>query len=86
MIKDMFNIVVAIKYLIIIQHDDSYTNLDKMGPLLVGHYVRDNVQSLNVALCIKMQVQKLYIHCNKYCPLKRTQKQLFNFSTTFTTI
>ncbi len=38
------------------KHDDSYISLDKMGSLLVGHYVRDDVQFLNVALCINMQV------------------------------
>jgi hypothetical protein len=43
--------------------------LDKMRHLLVCHYVRDDVQSLNVALCIKMQVHKLYPHYNKACPL-----------------
>jgi hypothetical protein len=48
--------MVVIKYLIISQHDDSYTSLDKMGSLLVGDYVRNDVQSFNVALCIKMQV------------------------------
>jgi hypothetical protein len=52
-------------YLIINQHDDSYTTLDKMRHLLVGHNVRDDVQSFNVAICIKMQVQKLYPHYNK---------------------
>jgi hypothetical protein len=30
--------------------------LDKMKHLLVDHYVKDDVQSLNVVLCIKMQV------------------------------
>jgi hypothetical protein len=66
--------VVVIKYLIISQHDDSYTTLDKMVALLVGHDVRNNVQSLNVAIFIKMQVKKLYLHYNKSCPLNRTQK------------
>jgi hypothetical protein len=36
---------VVIKQLIISQHDDSYTTLDKMKHLLVGHYVRDDAQS-----------------------------------------
>jgi hypothetical protein len=39
----------VIKYLTISQHDDSYTTLDKKKHLLVGHYVRDYVQSFNVA-------------------------------------
>jgi hypothetical protein len=56
------------------QHDDSYITLNKMRHLLVNHYVRDDVQSFNVVFCIKMQVQKLYPHNNKLCPLNRTQK------------
>jgi hypothetical protein len=40
----------VIKYLTISQHDDSYTILDKMKHLLVDHYVKNDVQSLNVAL------------------------------------
>jgi hypothetical protein len=64
--------MVVIKYFIINQHDDSYATLDKMKQILVGHYVRDDVQSLNVAICIKMQVQKLYLHFNKSCPLNQT--------------
>jgi hypothetical protein len=62
------------KYLNIRQHDDSYITLDKMKHLLVGHYVKDDVQSLNVTLCIKMQVQKIYLHYNKFYPLNWTQK------------
>jgi hypothetical protein len=54
--------ICMIKYLIINQNDDSYTTLDEMKHLLVNHFVRDDVQSFNVALCIKMQVQKLYPH------------------------
>jgi hypothetical protein len=54
----------VIKYLTFNQHY-SYTILDKMKHLLVDHYVRDDVQSLNVALCIKMQVQKLCPYYNK---------------------
>jgi len=50
----MFGILTIIKYLTISQHDYSYTTLDKVKHLLVGHYVRDDVQSLNVAFCIKM--------------------------------
>ncbi len=53
-----------IKYFTISQHDDSYTTLHKMRHLLVDHYVRDDVQSLNVSLCVKMQVQKFYPHYN----------------------
>ncbi len=53
-----------IKYFIIGQHDDPYTTLHKMMHLLVGHHVTNDVQSLIVALCIKMQVQKLYPHYN----------------------
>jgi hypothetical protein len=49
-------------YLIISQHDDSYTTLDKMRHLLVGNYVKDDVQSFNVILYIKMQIQQLYPH------------------------
>ncbi len=64
----------VIKYYTINQHDDSYTTSDKMRHLLVGHYVRDVVLSLNVVLCIKMQIQKLHCHCNKSCPLNMTQK------------
>jgi len=66
--------MVVMKYLNIRQHDDSYTTLDKMKHLLVGHYVKDDVQSLNVTLYIKMQVQKIYPHYNKSCPLNWTQK------------
>jgi hypothetical protein len=64
----------VIKYLTINPHDDSYTTLDKMKHLLVGHYVRDDVQSLNVTItiCIKLQVQKLYPHYNKSDPLNWT--------------
>jgi hypothetical protein len=50
--------------MIICQHDDSYTILDNLKHLLVDHYVRDDVQSLNVTLYIKMQVQKLYPYYN----------------------
>jgi hypothetical protein len=82
-IKTCFGVVVVIKYLIISQHDDSYTTLDKMKHLLVNHYVRNDVQSLNVVFCIKMQVQKLYPHYNKSCPLNQTQKWLLFFTTTF---
>jgi len=49
---------VVIKYWTISQHDDSYTTLNKMRHLLVGHYVRNDVQAFNVAFCIKMQNQK----------------------------
>ncbi len=70
-IKDIYMII---KYLIISQHDYSYTTLDKMRHLLVGHYVKDDVQSLNVALCIKMQIQKLYLHYDKSYPLNWTKK------------
>ncbi len=66
--------MVVIKYLIISQHDDSYTTLDKMRHLLVSHYVRNDIQSLNVALYIKMQIQKLDPHYNKAYALNRTQK------------
>jgi hypothetical protein len=59
------------------QHDDSYIILHKMRHLLVGHYVRNDVQSLNVALCIKMQVQKFYLHYNT--------KMIIIFSITFRT-
>jgi hypothetical protein len=64
----------VIKYWTISQHDDSCITLNKMKHLLVGHYVRDDVQAFNVAFCIKMQVQKLYLHHNKSCPLNQTQK------------
>jgi len=33
----------VIKYLTINQRDNSYTTLDKMKHLLVGHYVKDDV-------------------------------------------
>jgi hypothetical protein len=74
---------VVIKYLTISQHDDLYTTLDKMRHLLVSHYVGDDVQSFNVVLCIKMQVQKLYFHYNKFCPLNQTQTWLFFFQLQF---
>jgi hypothetical protein len=45
-----------IKYLIISQHDDSYTILDKMKHLSINHYVRGDVQSFNVVHYIKVQV------------------------------
>jgi hypothetical protein len=64
----------VIKYWTISQHDDSYTTLNKMRHLLVGHYVRNDVQAFNVAFCIKMQIKKLYPHHNKPCPLNYTQK------------
>jgi hypothetical protein len=38
------------------QYDDSYTIFDKMRHLFVGHYVKNDVEFLNVTLCIKMQV------------------------------
>jgi hypothetical protein len=57
-----------IKYLTISQHDDSYITLDKIRHLLVSCHVKENVQSLNVTFYIKMQIQKLYLHCNKSCP------------------
>jgi len=76
----------VIKYLTISQHDDSYITLDKMRHLLVGHYVKDDVQSFNVAFCIKIQVQKLYPHYNKSYHLNQTQKWLLFLSTTFITI
>jgi hypothetical protein len=46
--------MLVIKYFIISQRDDSYTILKH---LLIGHYVKDDVQSFNVAICIKIQVQ-----------------------------
>ncbi len=49
----------VIKYFIINEHDDSYTTLDKMKHLLVDHYVKDDVQSFNEALGIKMQIKNL---------------------------
>jgi len=72
-IKDLY---MVIKYLIISQHDDSYTTLGKMKHLLVGDYVKDDIQSFNVAFCIKMQlqIQKLYPHYNKSYPLNQTKK------------
>jgi len=48
---------VVTKYLTINQHDDLYITLDKMRHLLVNHYVKDDVQSLNGTLFIQMQVQ-----------------------------
>jgi len=47
--------MVVIKYLTISQHDDSYTTLDKMWHLLVSHYVRNDIQSLNVKYHIIFQ-------------------------------
>jgi len=41
----------------------------KMKHLSVSHYVRDDVQSLNVTPCMNMQVQKLYPHYKKSLPL-----------------
>jgi len=69
-----FHMHVLIKYFIISQHDDPYTTLDKMRHLLSGHYVKNDVQSLNITFYIKMQVQKLYLHYNKSCHLNKTQK------------
>jgi hypothetical protein len=57
--------ICMIKYLTINQNDDSYITLDKIKHLLVNHYVKDDVQSFNVAFYIKMQVQKIYPHYNK---------------------
>jgi hypothetical protein len=74
---------VVIKYLTSSRHDDSYIILDKMKHLLVGHYVRDDVQSLNVIFYIKMLVQKFYLHTNKSYLLNWTQKCLLCFSITF---
>jgi len=48
--------------------------MDEMKHLLVGHYVRNDVQFLNVTFCIKMQVQKFYPHYNKAYSLNPTQK------------
>jgi hypothetical protein len=53
-----------------------------MKHLVVDRYVKDVVQSLNVDLCIKMQVQKLYPYYDNFCPLNMTQKWFF-FPTTF---
>jgi len=36
----------VIKYLTTRQHHDTYTTLDKMKHLLVGHYVKDDVNPL----------------------------------------
>jgi len=74
-----------IKYFTISQHDNSYTTLNKMRHLLVSHYVKSDVQSLNVTLCIKIQVQKLYPHYNRSCLLNRTQNCQLFFSITFIT-
>jgi hypothetical protein len=52
--------MVVIKYLTISQHDDSYISLDKMKHLLVDHHVKEDLQSLDVTFCIKMQIHKLY--------------------------
>jgi len=41
-----------LKLFIINQHDDPYTTLDKTRHLLVGHYVKNDVQSFNIALYI----------------------------------
>ncbi len=57
-----------------LQHDESYTILNKIKHLLVSHCVKDDVQSINVAIYIKMQIQKLYFHYNKSCRLSQTQK------------
>jgi len=75
-VKQMFwHYSLVIKYLTINQLDDSYITLDKMRHLMVSHYVKKNVQSFNVTFCIKMQVQKIYLHYNKYClNLNQTQK------------
>jgi hypothetical protein len=72
----------ALKYLTISQHDDDlYTTLDKMRHLLVSHYVKNGVQSFNVAFCTKMQVQKLYLHHNKSYALNWTQNDYFFLAT-----
>jgi len=42
--------MLVIKYLTINQLDDLCIILDKMKHLLIGHYVRDDVQSFNVVL------------------------------------
>jgi hypothetical protein len=69
-----YGIVVVIKYLIVSQHEDSYIILGKTRHLVVGHYVKNDVESINVIFCIKMQVQKLYLYYNNSCPLDMTQK------------
>ncbi len=68
---------VIIKYLIINQHDDSYITLDKLRHLLVNHYVKDDVQSFNVVLCIKMQD---YFHYNKSCFLNKNKNDNYFFN------
>ncbi len=55
----------VIKYLTINQHDDSYTTLDKMKHLFVDHYVKNDVQSLNVALNASRCKSKNFIFTTK---------------------
>ncbi len=57
-----------------LQHDESYITLNKIRHLLVSHCAKNDVQSLNIALYIKMQLKKLYPHYNKSCPLNQKQK------------
>jgi hypothetical protein len=73
-------------YFIINQHDDSYTTLDKMKHLLVDHYVKDDVQSLNVALCIKMDASlKILPSLQQILSFEPNTKMTIFFSITFIT-
>jgi hypothetical protein len=74
--------MVVVKYLTISQYDDSYTTFDKMRHLLVHHYVKNDVEFLDVPLCIKMQVQKNY-SLQQIMSFESDTKMIIFFSTTF---
>ncbi len=74
--------MVVVKYSTINQYDDSYTTFDKMRHLLVDHYVRNDVELFDVALCIKMQVQKNY-SLQQIMSFESNIKMTIFFSTTF---
>jgi hypothetical protein len=72
----------VIKYLTISQHDDLYITLNKMNHLLIGHYVKDNVQSFNVAFLHQDASPRILPSLQKKLYFEPNTKMIF-FSITF---
>ncbi len=68
------------------QHDDSYITLDKMKYLLVGHYVRNDVQSLNVSFFNQDASPKTLPSLQQILSFESNTKLIIVFLTTFITI
>jgi hypothetical protein len=66
-----------------LQHDESYITLNKIRHLLVNHCVKDDVQSFNVALHIKMQIQKLLPSLQQILSFEPNTKMTIVFLITF---